>query len=189
MCPPVRLIAWLSGSGAHKVGAETPRRRRHVLGVAAQAARCSNAMRAINGSPTRGQPRGRAEVRPSGRGRRPAGAIRGTKRRMLRGVQCAERSDANGGGSALSAGECTRSVGTTSGGTHSARAARTRVVSLSLRGEGTATARAAVPWGAYEAPTRSMSGLAFASSSPTVMSCSRITSSSNSAGWYPSPVR
>lgn len=54
MCPPVRLIAWLSGSVAHKVGAETPRRRRHVLGVAAQTARCSNAMRAINSSPTRG---------------------------------------------------------------------------------------------------------------------------------------
>src|SRR5580700_501223 len=50
----VRLIAWLSGSGAHKDGAETPRRRRHVLGVAAQAARCSNAMRAINSSPTGG---------------------------------------------------------------------------------------------------------------------------------------
>ena len=60
---------------------------------------------------------------------------------------------------------------------------------LSLRGEGTATARAAVPWGAYEARTRSMSGLALASSSPTVMSCSRIMSSSNSVGWYPSPVR
>src|ERR1039457_2064953 len=44
----------------------------------------------------KGTPRGRAEVRPGGRGRRPAGATRGTTRRMPRGVQRAERSDANG---------------------------------------------------------------------------------------------
>ena len=188
MCPPVRLIAWLSGSGAHKVGAETPRRRRHVLGVAAQAARCSNAMRAINGSPTRGHPVAARRF----------GLVVGVAGRLapsgVRSAGCFEASNAQNDRMRMAAAlRCRR------GNARGARAhewwhsqcscCEDASGELSLRGEGTATARAAVPWGAYEAPTRSMSGLALASSSPTVMSCSRIMSSSNSVGWYPSPVR
>src|ERR1017187_9023807 len=112
MCPPVRLIAWLSDSGAHKGGAETPRRRRLVLGVAAQAARCSNAMRAINSSPIRGH----LVVA------RRFGLVVGVAGRLappgVRRAGCFEASSAHndrmrmGSGYALSGGECARSAGT-----------------------------------------------------------------------------
>ena len=188
MCPPVRLIAWLSGSGAHKVGAETPRRRRHVLGVAAQAARCSNAMRAINGSPTRGHPVAARRF----------GLVVGVAGRLapsgVRSAGCFEASNAQNDRMPMAAALRCRRGNARGAWAHEwwhsqCSCCEDASCELSLRGEGTATARAAVPWGAYEAPTRSMSGLAFASFSPTVMSCSRIMSSSNSVGWYPSPVR
>jgi hypothetical protein len=92
----------------------------------------------------KGTPRGRAEVRPGGRGRRTAGATRGTPRRMLRGVQCPQRSDANGQRlCAVGRGmhECagTRVVALT------VLVLRGRQRQLSLRGEGTVTARVTVP--------------------------------------------
>src|SRR3984957_11495192 len=104
MCPPVRLIAWLSGGGAHKVGAETPRRRRHVLGVAAQTARCSNAMRAINSSPTRGH---LVVARRFGLVVGVAGGLASPGGRRAGGVDCAERSVANGQRRRALGGECT----------------------------------------------------------------------------------
>lgn len=146
MCPPVRLIAWLSGSGAHKDGAETPRRRRHVLGVAAQAARCSNAMRAINSSPTRGTswPRGGSAwwSGSPARWRHPGYAAPDASRRQVRTTIGCEWAAAN---------RCRQ------GNAREARAhewwhwqcsyCADASGELSLRGEGTATARVAVPMG------------------------------------------